>query len=253
MSLNIWTECGGRSNAGPLQLEPWRLVESQYVTSTRKLVDSNAEQELLEQLIDTAKPKLPPDVRRLHYLLSTPFRHPPLKNGSRFGVRSERGLFYGSKELPTCLAEVAYYRFVFLAGTTAALPPLSTQHTAFQVEVQTDAGVDLTRPPFSAHAAMLASPTAYAATQRLGAQLRQEGIAVALYTSARARKGGTNVAVFDPGAFHSPNPFGEQEWLCATDAEKVEFKRKNLFVSDAFTFPRTDFLVDGTLPAPAIS
>ena len=59
--------------------------------------------------------------------------------------------------------------------------------------------------------------------------------------------------MFDPAAFATPNPFGEQEWLCTADADKVELKRKNLFAQQVFTFPLTDFLVDGRLPAPAAS
>ena len=77
MSSSIWTRCAGDSELRPLRLSPWRVVESQHQVSTRKLVDSADEQALLEELIDGAKP---PDLTRgrLHYLLFTPFRYPPL-------------------------------------------------------------------------------------------------------------------------------------------------------------------------------
>jgi hypothetical protein len=91
------------------------------VTSTRKLVDSDDEQQVLEGLIDTAKPPWPTGRRfvGLHYLLATPFRHPPLRYGSRFGTRRERGIFYCAEEQATVLAEKAYYVLLFLEGTEA--------------------------------------------------------------------------------------------------------------------------------------
>src|SRR5207253_10794125 len=66
-----------------------RVVEAQFRNSTRKLVDSDDEQRALEELLDAkAKLSVPAGFEGLHYLLYTPFRHPPLRHGSRFG-RSE--------------------------------------------------------------------------------------------------------------------------------------------------------------------
>ncbi len=115
MPPSIWTRCGGRSNARELRCAPWRVVEGQRIISTRSLVDSDAEHDLLEELIDASKPALPPEpaFAGLHYLLYTPFRYPPLRHGSRFGRRHERALWYGAEELDTALAEVAYYRLLF--------------------------------------------------------------------------------------------------------------------------------------------
>lgn len=229
------------------------MVEAQHVNSTRKLVASSAEQEVLEALIDGVKPPVPGDVRGLHDLLSTPFRHPPLRNGSRFGTRLQRGIFYASREVPTALAEVAYYRFVFRAGTEAALGLVQTEHTAFRVSLDTRHGVDLTRPPFDAHARHLASPTDYVATQALGSAMREDGIALALFTSARDPERGTNVAVFSPCfGVDSPHP-DWQTWTCVTSDTLVELRRRNpLGPAPARSFPREGFLVDGRLPSPAV-
>src|SRR6185436_5312824 len=117
MSFSIWTRCAGGSELRTLRLSPWRVVEAQHQVSTRKLVDSTEEQILLEELIDSVKP---PDITsgRLHYLLFTPFRYPPLPHGSRFGGRHERGIWYGSLELRSAFAEVAYYRLLFIEGSS---------------------------------------------------------------------------------------------------------------------------------------
>src|SRR5436305_1171893 len=85
------------------------LAAAQHRTATRKLVESDAEQHVLESLLEATKPPAP-EVHRLHYLLSTPFRYPPLPRGSRFESRWAPGVWYGSDALPTALAEVAYYR-----------------------------------------------------------------------------------------------------------------------------------------------
>ena len=118
MSFSIWMRCAGDSELRTLRLSPWRVVEAQHQVSTRKLVDSTEEQILLEEMIDSVKP---PDITqgRLHYLLFTPFRYPPLPHGSRFGGRHEQGIWYGSTELRSAFAEVSYYRLLFIEGSKA--------------------------------------------------------------------------------------------------------------------------------------
>jgi hypothetical protein len=49
-----------------------------------KLVDTLAEQEIVETLIEVTKPPAPPECEGLHYLLSAPFRYAPYPNSSRF-------------------------------------------------------------------------------------------------------------------------------------------------------------------------
>jgi hypothetical protein len=143
-------QCAGDSEIRALAVEAWRVVEAQHRVSTRKLVGTNAEQTLLEQMLERSKPPLRTD-RELHYLLSTPVRYPPLRHGSRFGTRFEPSLWYGSEELRTAFSEVAHYRWLFLDGTRAELGSVETQLTAFSVPVETERGVDLTMAPFAAH------------------------------------------------------------------------------------------------------
>ena len=86
----------------------WRAVENQGRRTTEPLVDSLHELEVLEQCIDGVKPKVPMNISSSFpngYLLTTPFRYPPNKYGSRFSTCEEVSLFYGSKEKETALTE----------------------------------------------------------------------------------------------------------------------------------------------------
>ena len=166
-----------------------RVVEAQFRNSTRKLVDSDEEQRLLEELLDArAKLPVPAGFGGLHYLLYTPFRHPPLRNGSRFGTRRERGILYAARDLPTAFAEVAYYRLVFLGGTAAPIAPLLVELTAFSFRIAAARAVDLTEGPFREFQARISSPVSYDDSQRLGAEMREAGVQACLYVLARARE-----------------------------------------------------------------
>ena len=253
MSPSIWTQCAGSSRFRRVALEPWRVVESQFITSTRKLVDSDDEQEILEALLDRVKPPLPPDpaLARLHFLLYTSFRHPPLRRGSRFGTRMERGIWYGALALETALAEVAYYRLVFLDGTKADLGTVTVELSAFRASVRSSRAVDLTAKPFAAHEAAISSPSSYSESQRLGREMREAGAEVAIYVSARDRDRGKNVALFAP-AFTRRNPSALSAWSCTATRQRVELSKKDVFRKRRFAFERAEFEVDGVLPAPAL-
>jgi hypothetical protein len=251
MSSSIWTECAGASEISELAVDAWRVVESQHQIATRKLVRSDAEQQLLEELIETVKP---PDrtAERLHYLIFTPFRYPPLRHGSRFGTRAERGLWYGSRTLPTAFAEVAYYRLLFLDGTEADLGVVVTDLTAFRISLRTDAGIDLTAVPFTAYAPIISSPAIYTATQALGGAMRSAGVEAFLYVSARDEAGGINVAAFTPRVFGRRRPRSLESWHCRTARTGVELTRRDYFSRASHRYDRAQFLVDGRLPAPAL-
>jgi hypothetical protein len=255
MSPNISTLFAERASAVVRRLggKAWRVVEAQHVISTRKLVDSAEEQEILERLIDDAKPPLPEgeEFRGLHYLLATPFRYPPLRHGSRFGTRAERSLWYGSALPRTAFAETAYYRLLFLEGTTAGIEPVTVELSLFNVSVRTSKGVDLTRPPFDAQRNVIASPISYKATQRLGAGMRAAGVQAFRFPSARDAKGGKNLALFTPRAFVAKLPSVPETWYCVATRARVELTKIDIFERRRWSFPRADFEVDGDIPQPA--
>lgn len=246
----IWQVCQGERHMQPLQCRAWRVVESQEVIATLTLVDTLEEQDLLEQLIASTKPARPQQDR--HYLLTTPFRYPPLKHGSRFGMRHQPSLFYAATSVATALAETAYYRLVFLQGMARPFADaLNTEHTLFYINVQCQRGIALQSEPFDSHRDVLMAPDDYAATQVLGSAMRSAGVEGFQYRSARDVAGGINVALFVPEAIRSNAPQASTRWLCQTDTNGVAFRS----VDDREPlqrFARAQFLVDGVLPAPAL-
>ncbi len=253
MSPNIWTRCAERFEPQRLSGPAWRAVESQHVSSTRKLVDSDDEQQVLEALIDTAKPPWPTGRRfvGLHYLLATPFRHPPLRYGSRFGTRRERGIFYCAEEQATVLAEKAYYVLLFLEGTEADIEPLTRPLTVFQVRVSTKKGADLSQAPFDAHVERISSPTSYRDSQPLGASMRAAGVAAFRFVSARDPEGGANIGLFEP-VFTTKQPINAEQWICTATRARAELKPGPAVMRSRTSFPRAVFEVDGTLPMPGV-
>jgi hypothetical protein len=250
MSSSIWTRCAGASEIRPLRLTPWRAVEAQHHVSTRKLVANAAEQALLEDLIDRAKP---PDLTsgKLHYLLTTPFRYPPLPWGSRFGTKQERGIWYGSETRAGAFAEVAFYRLVFLEGTHADLATVSSELTAFRANLRTEHGIDLVAPPFAKHRQAIASPVSYADSQALGRAMRDAGVEAFRYPSARDPRGGSNVGAFTPAVFGRAKPRDLETWQCTANKAAVELAKRDYFGRELLTFHREQFLVQGRVPIPS--
>lgn len=232
-------------------MRAWRMVEAQHQISTRKLVDSAGEHEVLEALLERHKPPLP-DEREfagLHYLLATPFRYPPLRWGSRYGPVTERGIWYGATKVHAVLAEVAFYRLLLLEGTTASIPRVSSEHTLFRVQVRAERGLDLGAPSFDAARAELVDPASYAATQRLGSEMRAHGVEAFVFPSARSD--GTNVGVLTPRAFVGKQPDPQmQTWHCTAGREQVWFQRRTATEPASVAFDADRFRLDGRLPHP---
>lgn len=247
--MDIWSAC--KDAVTPLRLtgELVRVVESQRQIATLGLVDTLEEQALLEALIEANKPAAIHGPRRLHYLLTTPFRYPPLRYGSRFGARTAPSLFYASLHIDTALAETAYYRFLFWTGMAESPPAgrLITQHTVFGAAYRTELGVRLHQQPFMRYQAQLADPASYAVTQPLGEALREAGIEAFEYRSARDRTGGINIALFSATPFTAPKPAWQQTWLCETRAERVICTSIEVATK---VHELSEFLVDEVLPHP---
>lgn len=248
--VDIWLEVDGEKEIKPMIATIFRFVESQEQAATLSLVNNVYDQGVLEELLESTKSPLPEKTDSLHYLLKTPFRYPPLQYGSRFGTTFEGGLFYGSLNLSTALAETAYYRFVYMLGPEIPFHQIiSSEYSAFSVSVKSNLGIYLDQPPFTRYEAILMSPTSYADTQLLGTTMRQHGIEIFRYISARDKDNGKNVALFSPNAFCSLKPSKLISWLCQTSLDEVGFLSKEN--NERVLFMQKDFWVNGVFPSPA--
>ena len=207
---------------GEFQGNVFRVVETQEVAAPTRIVRDLADQSRLEELLDASKPGVCSDVK--HYLLTTPFRYPPLSHGSRFGGRFEPSLFYGSRARGTCLAECAYYRLMFYVDMQDPPPnPVTTQHTIFQVLISSAAVIDL-RVADSYDQGKLRHPSDYTYTQLIGTQLRERGTEVLLFGSARDPHHGTNLALYSAGAFAEDKPHDQEMCHSQVDGARVVFR-----------------------------
>jgi hypothetical protein len=241
MSSPTWTPAGLSSELRPYERLVWRLVEAQHVVSTRKLVDSLAEQATLEDLIEATKPAIPNECRGLHYLLSTPFRYPPRPNGSRFRRPGQFGVFYAAEESRTAAAEMAFYRLLFFAESPATPWPVNpSEHTGFSVSVHSPRSLDLTKPPLDADALVWHHPVNYEPCQALADEARKAGAEILRYASARDP--GVCIAVLTCRAFAETEPRDFESWRIGVGQSgaytlrefppaRIEFDR-NAFASD---------------------
>jgi hypothetical protein len=250
--MDIWEQCKGAKHLIAFNINAWRIVEAQHIISTRKLVDSLLEQHILEELIESTKPPYKED-SKLHYLLYTPFRYPPLKNGSRFGARFEHSFWYGSLELNTAMAETAYYRFHFLRASKAKFGAVVTNHTAFSAHIKTKKGIDLTQSPFSKFTSMISSPVSYQVSQALGTAMRQDNTESFYYQSTRDPNKGNNIALLTPKAFSQKKPISQsfQSWQCIVNKNIADFVRVSSVINETQSFHIELFLCSGELPFPA--
>nr|WP_010130622.1 RES family NAD+ phosphorylase [Microbulbifer agarilyticus] len=245
----------------------YRIIESQEEVATRSLVDSLQKQEILENLLEHSKPVRLPGSDKLHYLLATPFRYPPLPWGSRFGGTAESGIFYGSKTIDTVLIEAAYYRLLFVNDMLEApLAPVTSFHQVFSAKYCADPGVRLQAEAWRQHWPQLSHPSQYGFCQTLGAQLREHHVQGVETFSARALMagiselpssevgsggGGINVALFDPAALIPRAPTIEAEVTAETTTDGVSFLVKSGNSVYTATVNKSVFLTSGTLPLPA--
>jgi hypothetical protein len=225
-----------------------RMVETQEYAATTSLVDDLQEQAILEQILDAFKPNYADNTQDLHYLISTPFRYPPLKYGSRFGTITEHSYFYASETVQTCLSEAAFYRFFLIDGTETPFPKMiQSEHSIFFVRVISTKTLDLTKISDIEIQKQLTDPISYSMTQRVGQQARKYGVDLLRYFSARSQEQGVNVAIDNHTIIQSEKPEDKVEYICQLDPKTgiLRFSQPRTF---PVTFTREQFLVDGHLP-----
>jgi hypothetical protein len=214
MSQSIWTPDALRSEARPFAGCAWRFVEAQHRVSTLKLVESLAEQAMLEDILEATKPAVPEDCRHLDYLLATPFRYRPYPSGSRFRRAGlSPGVWYASERPETAAAEAVFYRLLFYAESPdTPFPDDAADYTAFSAELATPLALDLSAGKLAADHPRWTDPTDYASCQALAETARAIGAAVIRYISVRDPAQHANLAVLACRAFAAPQPRERQTW-----------------------------------------
>src|SRR5206468_5048823 len=146
-----------------------------------------------------------------------PFRYgAPYPAGSRFRRAGlTPGVFYGSEDAATAIAEMAFHRLLFFAESPhTPWPQNAVEYTTFRVAFKTAAGLDLTRPPLDADRNSWTAQTDYRACQDLADQARTAGIEALRYESARSAgtARGYNLALLTCRVFVSREPIERQTW-----------------------------------------
>ena len=225
-----------------------RMVETQEYAATTSLVDNLEEQAILEQILDDFKPCYADNTQDLHYLISTPFRYPPLKYGSRFAAITDPSYFYASETIQTCLSEAAFYRFYLIDGTETPFPKMiQSEHSLFFVQVMSTKTLDLTQISDLHIQKQLTDPISYSITQQVGQHARKNGADLLRYFSARSQEQGINLAIDNHTIIQSEKPEDKVGYICQLDPQSgiLRFSQPRTF---PVTFTREQFLVDGHLP-----
>jgi hypothetical protein len=212
----------------------WRGVEAQHVVSTMRLVDTAAEQELLEALLEGSKPLMPATPAPKHYLLATPFRYSPTHQ-SRFRPAHAKGQWYGAQSIYAACAEVAYWRYRFILDSAAMHNQvLLTEHSFFQASID-GISVDLMQPPWVLARDEWTNGRDYRANQAVAAEAQLRGVQWLSYESVRA-PGERCAVAFDVNCLNEPAQGLDntiQRWVCKASRQSVMVsKGKETFAWD---------------------
>lgn len=254
----MWTPTELSSEAHAATGDIWRAVEHQYTAASRKLVDTQDEQDVLEDILEESKPRFPPGTQHLHYLLKTPFRYDTAyPHGSRFRKAGfSPGVYYASEQLRTALAEFAHHRLRFFQSSPQTpFPKHRESLSLFSVRYHTRRQLDLTVSPFSAKHALWTQED-YSHTQLLAETALDAGIEAIRYVSVRdpewrgqdslATPGPANLALLSARAFARHYPENLQTWYFYMAKTEVNFMRAHpVDAIERWTFP-----VATTKPVP---
>lgn len=204
------------------------------MASTSKLVDTRAEQELLEDILEEHKPPIPDEATELHYLLFSPFRYETRQpSGSRFRAVNDPAVFYAAETVRTAAAEVGYWRWRFLQDTAGLERLQPCSFTSFRVPIRTGC-IDLREPPYDTDAPQWQHLADYSATQAFGRIARDAGIGAILYQSVRDPEQHFCVAVLTPLAFAAKKPDSvTQTWVLTISSEEAIWMRQD---DESFSF-----------------
>lgn len=225
----LWEESWWKA-LRPSTSKLWRGVEAQHFVSTMKLVDSQAEQEELERILEASKPAVPAP-RRQHYLLSTPFRYPS-PHASRFRPSGALGIWYGAESIETACTELAYWRWRFLMDSDGLrTTELIAEFSLFRAKVEGRA-LDLSAKPWDFHRSRWTSDD-YTSCLEVAAAARARGVQWIRYWSARHVEGHCG-AVLDPVSLTGIELNKQQTWVCKVSATAALMRHEQDSISLSF-------------------
>lgn len=194
------------------QWRAWRAVEAQHIVSTLRLTGSDpARQELLELILEESKPALRAETVGLHYLLATPFRYPPSRNGSRFRAWPDLGVLYAAEARRSACAEMGYWRWRFVIDSTGLTTLPAAAQTVFRLGAK-GVGIDLREGALAEWKTDWTDPLDYGRTQALAREARTVGVQWIGYRSVRDPEGGLCYAVLDSRAITPRQPLEQETW-----------------------------------------
>lgn len=217
----------------------WRLVEAQHKVSTARLV--RPEHQLrLEEIIEETKPAYPEGCDHLDYLLKTPFRYRPARGGSRWRRQGQvEGAAYYAAQESTAVAEIAFYRLLFLSKSPSTpFPDAFLEFTAFTAAVRAERMIDLVADPIPATAHL----TDYSVSQALADEARAQAIEGIAQRSVRCPSQGTCLTWLSCAVFAKPAPVLRRSWHFRVDRNGVLAIRE--FPDLRLIFDRTTFARD---------
>jgi hypothetical protein len=247
--VSLWRSLDGKDHITTLNMKLYRMVENQEEIATTLITSNPAEQSILEELLEQSKPIQSNELSQRHYLIKTPFRYPPLRHGSRFGAPWEPSLFYGATKKQTVLAEVAYYRFRFLADMENAEAltrhNIQSNHSVFYISAHSNKAIQLTHSPFVEYRDEISATDSFTVSQKLGKSMREDGIELFSFYSARLADA-VNGAAFVHSAIKSSQPKDIEHWQCLTQLQRVVFHNAETKTIEEFSLEQ--FCKNGRLP-----
>jgi hypothetical protein len=236
MSSSTWTPRAVASESKACEVTLWRAVEAQHVVATRALVDSLAEQEILESVLEASKPRVPPQCAGFDYLLYTPFRYPPPSRGSRFRSYDDPGVWYGAEAVRTSCAELGYWRWRFVKDSHGLTRLDGVPHTVFQA-VARGKSVDLRGEPFTRDQKMWGNPEDYGTCQALARTAREAEMQIIRHASVRDPEHGGCGAVLDCRAFSGTGGVRQrQSWFLTVDRQRASWVRSGTRSAATYEF-----------------
>ena len=236
MSSSTWTPRAVASESKARELTLWRAVEALHVVATRALVDSLAEQEVLESVLEASKPRVPPPCAAFDYLLYTPFRYPPPSRGSRFRSYADPGVWYGAEAVRTSCAELGYWRWRFIRDSHGLTRLDGVPHAVFQALARGKA-VDLREKPFARDERMWEDPDDYRGCHALARAARAAEMHIIRYASVRDPEHGGCGVVLDCRAFSGTGGVGQrQSWFLTVDRRRASWVRSGTRSAATYEF-----------------